>query len=446
MASHILEVRRPGWQRRLAKSIARPMGLVRSAGVLQTRASVGNLRQIFSFYNRFKDSQQPPTQMVIQDIMSHQVFRDVIRNRDENLIDLARVEHLINALNEDTFRPSYNPEYSDCFVGFDTLVRDTLSLPLSPDKTDRILSILSFDCNLPEFILQMQEVSLENNPLLSMVQSGEFRKTIEGQFNYDMDKVTLYSALMQCIRIFGDRSIDLDEKRSRVETYSRLLEQYIELEQREEQKLDDFQSVIEDSAKISTVIALENMRSDVDSLANLAFIYGQNFDPHTNWVAFRMLLTCHNRGLGNVLMSVAENFSYKLYSLVGSTSDNPALIQSEDIDSLKNSQTIGSNKIKIYRTIKSLATQLKRRGQLSSSWTDTRIEEQAQLILTGGGIKKLLESELLIDLNSIYAEQNGDPVGIVFAEEDMRDDLFSYGGKVIRSQADFDKIRSGTGS
>jgi len=445
MTSHILEVRRPGWQRKLGKSLARPVGLVRSAGALQTRASIGNLRQVVSFYNRFKDSKQRPIQRIIQEITSQQVFRDVIRNRDENLTELSRVDNLIRELHEDTYKPSYSPEYSDCFVSFDTAVRETLDLPLIPSKIDRVWRLLSFDQYLQEFILQMQEVSLENNPLLNMVQSEEFRKTIEGQFNYAMDKETLHHALMQCIRIFGDKSINLDEKRSRITTYSGLLEQRLELEQREEQQLDDFQSVIEESANISSLIALENMRSDVDLLANLAFIYGQNFDPHTNWVAFRMLLTCHNRGLGNVLMSVAENFTYKFYSLIGNTADNPALIQREDIDILKNSQTMGSNKIKIYRTIKSLATQLRRRGQLSSSWTDSRIEEQAQLILTGGGVKKLLESQLLIDLNNIYAEQNGEPVGIVFAEEDMRDTLFSYGGKLIRSQADLDRIKDGTG-
>ncbi len=441
LGSHTLEVQRPGLIRPFLKVIGRQMNHIESGVALQTRASIGNLEQIAAYYAEFSASENPWVQEVIHEIESKPLLMKFINGKDTISKSLQLIHLGINKLTADTLKLSNNPEYSTSFIQFDNAVREYLDFPVEPDKWDKASKAFETHTRqMSRLLSDIQYLELTDNPILDIVKSSQFQNAMTGKFDYEMDKKTLYYTFMTCIRIFSNPTLDLAVKSHRISAYSALIEKQTKLNIEYKTQKSQFLEIITDSEIISSVIAYKNFQHDLDFLTNIAFVYNQEFNPTQDWEAFRMLLTCHNRGVGNVMMSILENISYHLYLDLIGEQKNPELILKGDIDSLKNPQRMGLNKIKIYRTIKVLASQLRDQGKLSSQWTDKKIEEDAGLVLRSGGVKALLESELMRELNKLYFSKY-ESVPFVFTGIHMHDLVFSYGGKLIRSEEDFHKVK-----
>lgn len=453
LSSHTLEVQRPGVIRPFLKFIGRQVELTESFGALQTRATIGNLEKIAEYYAEFSESKNPDIQRVITEIKSKPLLMKFINGKDEISKSLKSIQLQINKLTGDSLKLSNNPKYSTSFIQFDNAVREYLDFPVKSDILDKgfeafyklsgwdeVLDGLRSGSQMSQLVLAMQELDLKDNPILQIVKSSDFQEAMNGKFEFEMDKTTLYYTFMTCIRIFSSPNLDTSVKSDRVSLYASLVKKKTKLNIEGKTQKAEFQEILAESEMISSVIAFKNLQHDINLLTNIGFIYNQDFNPSKDWEAFRMLLTCHNRGVGNILMSILENISFHLYlDLIGEP-NNPELIRKEDIDSLKNPQLMGVNKIKIYNTIKVLATNLRDRGKLTSQWTDEKIEKMAGLVLRSGGVKALLESELMRELNKLYFSKHRS-APFVFTGDDMHNLVFSYGGKLIRSEEDFWDIK-----
>ena len=207
--------------------------------------------------------------------------------------------------------------------------------------------------------------------------------------------------------------------------------------------VDDIKQILEKENGASVWVAYQMISQNLLILDNLALANDETFDAANNWIAMRMLLSSYNRGINKITLTVVQNWILQFSKLFCNPNQNSKMLGERDVDStFKTAKKRELIFEKMQHSLLQIFNFMQQQGLLPKEFRMLDFLDCIRLISRSETRIEFIKHPLIRFLKQYFEQTTGTNLSVILSEEQMQSYYFSYGGKVLRSQNDFNTFKS----